>query len=113
MYVGNRVSQYFINGLETFLETAAKYKKPEDMSDVHYICCTCIDCCNEKKTRDIEEIREHLLVRCFMSGYTCWTEHGEHMEVVLEDTDVGGDDDVDDPLLDGAKCGRRGHRCGR
>jgi hypothetical protein len=30
-----------------------------------------------------------------MSGYNCWTEHGEHKEVVLEDTDVGGDDDVD------------------
>jgi hypothetical protein len=25
-----------------------------------------------------------------------WTEHGEYKEVVLEDTDVGGDDDVDD-----------------
>jgi hypothetical protein len=30
-----------------------------------------------------------------MSGYTCWTEHGEYKMVVLEDTDVGGDDDVD------------------
>jgi hypothetical protein len=39
MYVGNRVSQHFIEGLETFLETTAEYKKPENMSDVHYICC--------------------------------------------------------------------------
>jgi hypothetical protein len=30
-----------------------------------------------------------------MSGYTYWTEHNEHKEVVLEDTDVGVDDDVD------------------
>jgi hypothetical protein len=29
-----------------------------------------------------------------MSGYTYWTEHGEYKEFVLEDTDVGGDDDV-------------------
>jgi hypothetical protein len=36
-----------------------------------------------------------LLVRGFMSGYTCWMEHGEYKEVVLEDTNVGGDDDVD------------------
>jgi hypothetical protein len=43
-----------------------------------------------KKTRDIEEIYEHLLVRGFMSGYTCWTEHDEYKEV------VGGDDDVDE-----------------
>jgi hypothetical protein len=42
-----------------------------------------------KKTRDIEEIREHLVVRGFMSGYTYWTEHGEYKEV------VGVDDDVD------------------
>jgi hypothetical protein len=95
MYIGNRVSQCFIEGLETFLETVVEYKKPKNMSDVHYICCPCIDCCNQKKTRDIEEIREHLLVRGFMSGYTCWMEHGEYKEVVLEDTNVGGDDDVD------------------
>jgi hypothetical protein len=48
-----------------------------------------------KNTRDIEEIHEHLVVRGFMRGYTCWTEHDEYKEVVLEDTDVGGDDDVD------------------
>jgi hypothetical protein len=42
-----------------------------------------------KKTRDKEEISEHFLVRGFMSGYTCWTEHGEYKKVVLEDTDVG------------------------
>jgi hypothetical protein len=30
-----------------------------------------------------------------MSGYTCWTEHGEYKEVVLEDIDVGVDNDVD------------------
>jgi hypothetical protein len=29
MYVGNRASQRFIEGLETFLETAAEYKKLE------------------------------------------------------------------------------------
>jgi hypothetical protein len=85
----------FYRGTGIFLETAAKYKKTEDMSDVHYICCPCVDCCNEKKTRDIEESHEHLLVRGFMSGYTCWTEHGEQKKVVLEDTDVGGDDNVD------------------
>jgi hypothetical protein len=48
-----------------------------------------------RKIQDIEEIHEHLLVRGFMSGYTCWTEHGEYKEVVLDDIDVGGDDDVD------------------
>jgi hypothetical protein len=95
MCVDNRVSQHFIEGLETFLETDAEYKKPENMSDVHYICCPCVDCYNEKRTQDIEEICKHLLIRGFMSGYTCWTERGEYKEVVLEDTDVGGDDDVD------------------
>jgi hypothetical protein len=89
MYVSNRVSQHFIGQLETFLETAAEYNELENMSDVCYICCPCINCCNEKKTRDIEETREHMLFRGFMSGYTCWIEHGEHKEV------VGVDDDVD------------------
>jgi hypothetical protein len=90
MYISNCVSQRFTEGLETFLEIAAEYKKPENMFDVHYICCPCVDCYNEKKTRDIEEIHEHLLVRGFMSRYTCWTEHGEYWDV------VGGDDDVDE-----------------
>jgi hypothetical protein len=54
MYVSNQVSQRFIDGLETFLEIVAEYKKPENMSDVHYIRCSCVDCCNEKKTQDIE-----------------------------------------------------------
>jgi hypothetical protein len=36
-----------------------------------------------------------LLVRGSMSGYTCSMEHGEYKEVVLEDTDVRSDDDVD------------------
>jgi hypothetical protein len=70
MYVGNRVSQCVIERLQSFLETTAEYKKPKDMSDVHYICCPCVDCCNEIKTRDIEDICEHLFVRSFMSGYT-------------------------------------------
>jgi hypothetical protein len=48
-----------------------------------------------KKTRDIEEIFEHLLIRGFISGYTCWMEHGEYKEVMVKDADVGGDDDVD------------------
>jgi hypothetical protein len=57
MYIGNRVSQYFMEGLKTFLETAVEYKKPKNVSDIHYICCPCVDCCNKKKTQDIKEIR--------------------------------------------------------
>jgi hypothetical protein len=30
-----------------------------------------------------------------MSGYTCWTEYAEYKEVVLEDIDVRGNDNVD------------------
>jgi hypothetical protein len=51
MYVGNRVSQRFIEGLHFFKKTAAEYNKLENMSDVHYICCPCVDCCNEKRLK--------------------------------------------------------------
>jgi hypothetical protein len=44
----------FYRGIGNFSEIAAEYKKPEDMSDFHYICSPCVDCCNEKKTQDIE-----------------------------------------------------------
>jgi hypothetical protein len=77
-----------MEGLETFLETITEYKKLENLFDVHYICCPCVDYSNEKKTRDIEEIREHLLVRGFMSKYTYWMEHSEYKEVVGADNDV-------------------------
>jgi hypothetical protein len=30
-----------------------------------------------------------------MNGYTCWMDNGEYKEVVLEDIEVGGDDNVD------------------
>jgi hypothetical protein len=112
MYVANQVSQHFFYGLETFLEATAKYNNPEDMFVGHYICCPCVDCYNEKMTSDIEKIHEHLMARGFMSGYTCWIEHGEHKEVVreghsiveedqdknvmVEDNDMAPDNNVDD-----------------
>ena len=85
MYAGGRLSQRCFDGLEIFLEVAAKYKKPKDMSVIHYICCPCLDCCNEKAS-NIEGICEHLIHRGFMSGYTCRTEHSEHKEVVHKGT---------------------------
>jgi hypothetical protein len=69
-------------GWKLFLEAAAKYNKPKDMYVGQCISCMCINCCNENKTTNIEEIREHLMVRGFMSGYTYWMEHDEHKEVV-------------------------------
>ena len=84
MYTGSCLSKRFFDGLEIFLKAAVTFKKPEDMSSAHYMCCPCLDCRNEKKTSNIEEIREHLIHRGFMSGYTCWTQHGEHNEVVDE-----------------------------
>jgi hypothetical protein len=64
MYVCNRVSQCFIEGLETFLETSAKYRKPENKSDVHYICCPCVDCCNEKRL----EIQRRFVSTCLLEA---------------------------------------------
>jgi hypothetical protein len=80
-------------GLKNILEAAATYKKPNDISIVHYICCSCFDCSN-KKTSNIEEICEHLIHRGFMSGYICWMEHGEHKEVVHNNDE----DDLDEML---------------
>jgi hypothetical protein len=49
MYISNWVSQRFIERLETFLETVVDYKKPKNMSGVHYICCPCVDVVMRKK----------------------------------------------------------------
>jgi hypothetical protein len=57
------------------------------MSDVHYICCPCIDCCNEKKHSRYKEV-----VGCdddVDEMNHSWTEQN----MAREDTDVH--DDVD------------------
>ncbi|WVZ93332.1 hypothetical protein U9M48_039319, partial [Paspalum notatum var. saurae] len=42
-----------------------------------FISCPCIDCKNEKEYSSSKALHDHLLRRGFMSGYVCWTKHGE------------------------------------
>jgi hypothetical protein len=58
MYTYSRLSQQFCLIDLKFLEVATKYKKPKDISVVHYIYCSCLDCHNENKTSNIEECRD-------------------------------------------------------
>ncbi|XP_021310224.1 uncharacterized protein LOC8062543 [Sorghum bicolor] len=105
MYLGNRTSLQFVNGLQSFV-TAAQ----TDMSNGHKssVWCPCIDCKNEKQFLDLDVINEHLIIRGFMDDYTCWNKHGEegvnHRDQVqaagqqygedgLHETDIGRDDE--------------------
>ncbi|WVZ75778.1 hypothetical protein U9M48_023810 [Paspalum notatum var. saurae] len=62
----------FLAGLGVFIETAEKNKKPSS-----FISCPCFDCKNEKEYSSSKTLHNHLIRRGFMSGYVCWTKHGE------------------------------------
>jgi len=39
--------------------------------------CPCVDCLNQKKFAQWDNIFDHLITRGFKNKYTCWNRHGE------------------------------------
>ena len=74
IYEADRRDREYFDGVVSFVRAARTYKSNERTD---YICCPCVDCKNQKKWQNIEQIRTHLLRKGFMPGYTCWTELGE------------------------------------
>ncbi|WVZ51489.1 hypothetical protein U9M48_002633 [Paspalum notatum var. saurae] len=68
----DRCSIEFLGGLGVFIEMAEKNKKLSG-----FISCPCFDCKNEKEYSSSKTLHNHLIRRGFMSGYVCWTKHGE------------------------------------
>ncbi|XP_062223321.1 uncharacterized protein LOC133922140 [Phragmites australis] len=87
----------FIVGIEAFLRSTVAYKKPKGKRDEHYICCSFVNCKNEKQFSNIEQIRAHLIRRGFKASYTRWTEHGELADVGREGQPTVEGDGVNDP----------------
>ena len=56
------------------------------------MCCSCVECRNEKDYTSSRVIQSHLLWSGFMSGYNVWTKHGER-GVMMEDGDEEENDD--------------------
>src|SRR5664279_5348476 len=83
---GDRRSPEFINGLHKFLRVAEANKRNG------FICCPCSVCKNTKDYSSSKTLHFHLLQSGFMSGYNCWTKHGER-GVIMEDNEEEEDDD--------------------
>ena len=102
----------YINGMTSFLRVAEK-KKPSN----GFISFPCSVCKNTQDYSTSRTIHVHLLESGFMSGYNCWTKHGERGVIMEEneeeedneniptftedgDTPMGEDDAEEEPIVD-------------
>ena len=89
MYEADRRDREYFDGVTSFVTAATAYRSNERK---RYICCPCVDCKNQKQWQSVERIRNHLLRRGFMPGYTCWTKLGE-VETVQPGQEIEGAED--------------------
>jgi hypothetical protein len=85
MYADRR-SRDFIKGVHSFLNMAEANKWNS------FMCCPCGVCRNEKDYPSTKTLHIHLFRFGFMSGYNCWTKHGER-GVMMEDNDEEENDE--------------------
>ena len=67
-------SQEYRHGVNVFKRSALIHMR---MSKEKVVRCLCRDCKNHISWDNIVPIEQHLILRGFMDGYTCWTKHGE------------------------------------
>src|SRR3990170_7599712 len=99
----DRRSPEFINGLHNFMRVAEANKRNG------FMCCPCCVCKNNKDYSTSKILHSHLLQSGFMSGYNCWTKHGER-GVIMEENEEEEDDDNYPrfPEYDGTTMGEEG-----
>jgi len=68
----DRCSPQFINGVHTFLVAAETNKRADG-----FMCCPCDVYKNDQNYSNSRTVHVHLFMSGFMSGYKCWTKHGE------------------------------------
>ena len=72
--------------MRSFLREAEENKRDS------FMCCPCGVCKNDRNYSSSKVIHVHLFTSGFMSGYNCWTKHGER-GVILEDNEEEEDSD--------------------
>ena len=83
----DRCSPQFIKGVHSFLLTAEANQQPYG-----FMYCPCVVCKNDQNYSNSRTIHVHLFTFGFMSGYNCWTKHGERV-VLMEENEEEEDDD--------------------
>ena len=71
MYMADRRSKEFIDGVHEFIEAAEKHKYGG------FVRCPCKFCKNERGYSSSRTIHSHLFNSGFMPNYYIWTKHGE------------------------------------
>lgn len=85
IYADRRTPE-FMKGLRYFLDVAQANKRN------NFMCCPSAVCRNQKEQSSHRVLHSHLLQHGFMSGYNCWTKHGER-GVMMEDNEEEDNDD--------------------
>ena len=85
MYVDRRTPE-FMTGVLDFIRVAEANKRDG------FMYCPCCACKNIRSYSNSKTIHIHLFQSGFMSGYNCWTKHGE-TGVIMEDNEEEEDDD--------------------
>ena len=80
MYMTDRRSKEFIDGVHEFIEVAEKHKYSG------FVRCPCKFCKNEKDYSSLRTIHSHLFNSGFMRNYYVWTKHGER-EIMLDNNE--------------------------
>ena len=88
MYMADRRSKEFIDGVHEFIEAAEKHKYGG------FVRCPCKFCKNEKDYSSSRTIHSHLFNSGFMPNYYVWTKHGER-GIVL-DNNIEEEDRIPD-----------------
>jgi hypothetical protein len=89
MYFSKPPDPKFVDGVDSFVKIARAYCINKLQADDH-VYYPCVDCCNQKQFRNIEQIHCHLLISGFMANYKIWNKHGEtgenlHQEASQQD----------------------------
>jgi hypothetical protein len=82
---GDRREHGYIKGMDKFIDVATANKENG------FIHCPCVQYRNNKEYSSSKIIRDHLVMKGFMSNYICWTKHGKR-EVMMEDNEEEDDD---------------------
>ena len=82
----DRLSNEYIQGVHSFLNVVEANMRNG------FMCCPCRVYRNEKDYSSLKTLHIHLIRSGFMSGYNCWTKHGER-GVMMEDNEEEENDD--------------------
>ena len=74
MYRQPRVWETLLNGVNGFLAQAEADMRNQGVPTMY---CSCLDCLNQKKFGQRDNIFHHLITCGFKKNYMCWNKHGE------------------------------------